>query len=172
MTPFFLVQTEAQHKRYLLFRSVHKDILLYWATSTCHCAVLPASNVPARNGEKFNFTETEGGACLQAAEDCQVVGSDRSNRFANRFNCCSVTVENETQLPPSRIMIGPNNMIAANPRCEEVLAQRGHPCQREQILQRIFSRRALNAGDDLDHRVDSVRDAIRQSDSSSAWFTR
>jgi hypothetical protein len=44
--------------------------------------------------------------------------------------------------------------------------------QSEQILLDIFVRRALSAGDEMDSRVDSIRDAIRNSDSSSAWFTR
>lgn len=44
--------------------------------------------------------------------------------------------------------------------------------QSEEILLDIFVRRALSAGDEMDIRVDSIRDAIRKSDSSSAWFTR
>jgi hypothetical protein len=44
--------------------------------------------------------------------------------------------------------------------------------QSGQILLDVFVRRALSAGDEMDSRVDSIRDAVRRSNSSSAWFTR
>ena len=48
----------------------------------------------------------------------------------------------------------------------------GQESQHEQALLQIFLRRALTAGDNMHCGVDNVRDAIRQSDPSSAWFTR
>jgi hypothetical protein len=191
------LQTEAQHIRYLLFRSVHKDILLYCATSLTSCqslsdesindestvecgltfrsAMLRASNVPLHRGRKNDFPGTDIGGCPRphTAADSRGVSLDRPRHSTNRFDCWSVAVEDETKMQLSSMRH--SNDILANPSCGGPTVahiEHDHPCHREQILQRIFFRRALSAGDELDHRVDGIRDAIRQSDSSSAWFTR
>ena len=64
------------------------------------------------------------------------------------------------------------DLQAASCVCAQSSGKSDEACQRKQILLDIFIWRALSAGDEIDSKIDSIRDAIRNTDSSSAWFTR
>ncbi len=200
LTGSFLLQTEGEHNRYLQFRSVHRDrsvqALQCWAPSFSACKSLlggrltnncltktcnndlAASNVPRQGRHQSDCLDTETNTCSRAIEDSVVI-MDRQqlpSRCADRFECRSVVVDDETLKERPVLTLGLGNTMTACgcsiPSCEDTLIQQDHASYNEQIMRRVFIRRALSAGDEMDHRVDGIRDAICQSDSSSAWFTR
>ena len=190
-----LLQTEDQHSRYLLFRSVWKDHKLDWAPySTARgcsgtinnltnsspsaatlerlpCCVSTASTEQLQRQDKSSSPEREVDAIPKAYVDGAAVGLDSSSGGLSDLIDDAKATQPPHMLPSCREE-DHGELLAASCVCTGSSGKADTTCHSEQILSEIFIRRALSAGNEMDSKVDSISDAIRQSNSSSAWFTR
>jgi hypothetical protein len=201
-----LLQTEDQHSRYLLSRSVRKDSKFDDAPDSttrgcanscitnkftngslsavsserlpCCVSTTPAEQLQLERQEKYDspmtlavkaITQAHAGAdTSSAAVEFQV---DRSSGGWSVLADDAKAAQPSHMLPKCREEKYCDLQVASND-CTKSSGKSDAACQSEQILLDIFVRRALSAGDEMDSKIDSIRDAIRNSDSSSAWFTR